>query len=679
MALQEDSFVGDLAAEGMLQGIVMRATVDRGEILSISYPKVPREITLLFPEEVPGEPAVSLFSQRLPLFAERAVAFRGEPIMLLCGPDERRLAELAEEIEIRYRTESPLGFAQPLETQIAERREVVIGAPDRAFDDAFQIVEGEYTTCAQEYRVSDPPGALVAFEGERVVVSCPTQWPFHVRNVVAAVLGLPRKRVEVRVTRMSPPRDSRIWFSSVVAAQCALLAWKSRRPVRLLLGCEEASAVQPRRAPSRIHYRTALDRDGNPVAHDIDLSVDCGAAPMLGEELLERALLAAAGPYQSTAYRLRARLVTTSVPPMDAFQGLGLAQGFFAAETHASRIAELTQTDPFTWKERNLIRRNGLLAGGAIPANYLPTGLLARTVELSDFARKYAAYEMLKKRRETIRDQGSALRGIGLAVAYQGAGFMTRSDEPEPAAVVVRLEANGSLYILTSGVSPSGEARAAWTESAARILGIEPKRIFVSFPDTSLVPNSGPSALSRNITIIGELVERACETVVRKRFRAALPIEVKKTLKLPRANRWNPEEHTGLPFDRLSWAAAAVETEVDPVTLETEVRGIWTTVSCGRVMMEAAARRVVENGIVHALWWCSSSHGSERSPALFEFPPITIEFLSAGQKGWVGGIEELAACVIPSAYVSAVAQATSRYFDTLPITPELIHRYTEEP
>ncbi len=676
MALPGDSFVGDLTVEGMLHGVVVRAAIDRGEILSISYPKIPKEIRLFFPEEVSGEGAVSLFAQKLPLFAERAVAYRGEPVMLLCGPDERRLAEVVRQIEVRYRTDSPLTFVHPAESQIAERREVVFGAPERAFDDAFQIVEGEYTTCPQEYPASDPPGALATFEDERLVVYCPTQWPYHVRNVVASVLGLPRKQVGVRVTRMSPPKDSRIWFPSMIAAQCALLAWKSRRPVRLLLSYAEAAALQPRRAPSRIAIRSALDRDGNPTAHDIDLSVDCGAAPMMGEELLERALLAATGPYQSTAYRLRGRLVMTSVPPMDAFQGLGLAQGFFAAETHASRIAELTQTDPFTWKERNLIRRNGLLSGGALPANYPPSGLLERTVELSDFTRKYAAYEMLKKRRESIREGRSPLRGIGLAAAYQGAGFITRSDEQEPATVVVRLEASGSLYILTSGVSASGEARSAWSENAARILGIEPKRIFVNAPDTFLVPNSGPSALSRNITIIGELVERACETIVRRRFRAALPIEVKKSATLPRANRWNPEEHAGLPFDRLSWAAAAVEAEVDPVTFETSVRGIWMTVSSGRVLLESAARRVIENGIVHALWWCSFCHGSRRS--LHELPPIAIELLSAAQKGWVGGVEELAACVVPSAYVSAVAQATGRYFDALPITPELIHRYTEE-
>lgn len=679
MAFADDSFVSDLTVDGLLHGLVVRSTIDRGEILSVSYPKPPERIIVLFPEEVPGDGLVSLFGQSLPLFARGSVTYRGEPILLLCGPDEERLAEFAEEVEIRYRPTAPLTFEAPVAAQILEQRDIVIGDPDRAFDDAFQIVEGEYKTSSHGCAAGDQPGALVTFEEERLIVSCPTQWPFHVRNTVAAVLGLPRKQVGVRVTQMSPPGDSRVWYPSIIAAQAALLAWKARRPVRLLLADAEAAALLPLRAPSRIAVRSALDRDGTPIAHAIDLAIDCGAAAMLGEELLERALLAATGPYQSTAYRLRARLVTTSSPPMDAFQGLGLAQGFFAAETHASRIAELTQTDPFTWKGRNLVRRDGLLAGGALLPNYPPSSLLSRTVELSDFARKYAAYELLKKRRETIQDQTSPLRGIGLAVAFQGAGFITRGEEPEPATVIARLDAEGELHILTSGVSATGEAVAVWSLIAEEILGIDSPRVHFEPVDTSRVPNSGPSTLSRNVSVIGELVERACETIVRQRFRAALPIEVKKSLKPSRANRWNPEEHAGLPFDRLSWGAAALEVEVDPVTLESAVRGVWATLSCGRVLREAAARRTVENGILHALRWCSVGGGATRPPVLLEPPPMTIELLSSGQKGWIGGVDELPACLVPSAFVTAVAQATSRYFDTLPVTPELIHRYTEEP
>ncbi|HUX22144.1 MAG TPA: molybdopterin cofactor-binding domain-containing protein, partial [Spirochaetia bacterium] len=174
------------------------------------------------------------------------------------------------------------------------------------------------------------------------------------------------------------------------------------------------------------------------------------------------------------------------------------------------------------------------------------------------------------------------------------------------------------------------------------------------------------------------LVERCCQTIARRRFRSGLPIEVKKSYRTPRAQRWSAETLTGLPFPTLSWAASVVECEVDPVTFETEIRGIWAAVSCGELLNPAVARKTVENGIFHALWWCSSTHGSLREPKFEALPPITIEFVKPDTRTLSGGIEELAGSIIPSAYVSAVAQATGRYFDSLPITPELIHRYTED-
>src|SRR5690606_19559932 len=41
------------------------------------------------------------------------------------------------------------------------------------------------------------------------------------------------------------------------------------------------------------------------------------------------------------------------------------------------------------------------------------------------------------------------------------------------------------------------------------------------------------------------------------------------------------------------------------------------------------------------------------------------------------GIGELAQAIIPPALLSALSQATGQYFDQIPITPELIHKYME--
>ncbi len=676
---EEDRFVGDFLGENALSCNVIRSAVARGRILSVSHPRLPEGVFLCSARDVPGDNRLAALGSPCPLLASREVSYRGEAVLLLCGSDERALEAIAEEIEIRYAEEEPLVFSAPSDDQIVDRREVVVGDPDAALAEAFQLAEGEYSTGAQEHFASDPHGALVVPREGGCLVYCPTQWPFHVRRTVASALGVAEKHVEVRVTRMSAHRDSKIWFPSLVAAHAALAARKSGRAVRLLVEPSATASFTPKRAPTRVSIRTGLDREGNPVAHDIGVFVDGGAFPVLGAELLERTIEGALGGYASLPVRLRGFLVKTSSPPLDAFVGLGLSQGFFAAETHASRLAELSSTDPFTWKERNLVKTGGRLASGGTPSHYPPPELLRRVAEVSDFTRKHASYEMHKKRRTKVPEEAKPLRGIGLSVAYQGSGLVGRGEERSSSSVVARLDADGSLLILTSAVSVEGMAERAWIDAASRILGIEKKRVVVAESRTDSVPDSGPSALSRNVTIVRELVESCCNAVVRKRFRAALPIEVKRTYRPPRAGRWDEERRTGFRFPSLSWGAAVVETEVDPITLETSIRGIWTAISCGAVLDPRAARRTIENGVFHALWWCTSDHASARRPRVLAIPPISVDFLPGGPKGFAGGIEELAGSVIPSAYVSAVAQATGRYFDALPITPELVHRYTEEP
>lgn len=678
MAAEPERFVNDYYEDGMYIGLAVRAPVARGEILSISYPTLPEEISLITADGIAGRNELTLLGRSMPILAKRRVSYAGEPILLLCGPDERDLLDLAAAIEIRYAEEAPFSFSNPTDDQVVLSREVIRGDVERVLSQAFQVIEGDYSTSASEHATSDAHGAVVHLVDGRYMVDVPTQWPYHVRNTVSAALGVPAERVVVRATAMSAHKDTRIWFPSLVAVHCALLTQASSKTVKLVLQREEAARLTPRRAPSRVHVKSGLDKDGLPTAQDIRIQLDGGAFPLFADELMERTILAAGGIYRGDNVRIRATVLETSVPPMDALLGLGLAQGSFAAETHASRIAELSQADPFTWKKENLVKPGEAFAAGGTPASYPPNELLERAAVLSDFRRKHAAYEMLKKRRDTIREKTQLLRGIGFSVAFQGNGLHGKREEEGSYAVVVRLEADGKLHILTSGVSIDGAVRKVWQDSAWKILGIERKNIICRELATSEVPDSGPSAFSRNITIIDSLIERCCQTVARKRFRAGLPIEVRKVYRIPRAHRWSPETRSGLPFQLLSWAAAVVEVEVDPVTFQTEIRGIWMPVSCGELLNPAHARKTVETGIFHALWWCSSSEGSIREPAIPRLPPIIVDFITPETRSPSSGVEELAGCVVPSAYVSAVAQATGRYFDSLPITPELIHRYTED-
>jgi CO/xanthine dehydrogenase Mo-binding subunit len=117
-----------------------------------------------------------------------------------------------------------------------------------------------------------------------------------------------------------------------------------------------------------------------------------------------------------------------------------IAEAFFATETHASRISELSLQDPATWRKANL-SMNSPLPGANISWNPERGAALLDSVSgRSDFKRKYAAYESARKRRKTIRSTQWALRGIGLALAWSETGFFPGEEPEMPYSVTVRLE-----------------------------------------------------------------------------------------------------------------------------------------------------------------------------------------------------------------------------------------------
>jgi CO/xanthine dehydrogenase Mo-binding subunit len=146
----------------------------------------------------------------------------------------------------------------------------------------------------------------------------------------------------------------------------------------------------------------------------------------------------------------------------------------------------------------------------------------------------------------------------------------------------------------------------------------------------------------------------------------------------------------GNPFSLFSWAAAVVETEIDPIDYEPRVRGVWLSVDGGRILSERKARSSLEIATLHALGWATRERIaydagalavedvlSYQIPLSSDAPPITVDFTwtdSAAPKG----IGELPFACVPAAFAQAVSQATGTSFDELPIRPDSVRKSLED-
>jgi CO/xanthine dehydrogenase Mo-binding subunit len=664
----------------MLYVATIRSPSARGSIRSLRFPTLPAGYRSILPADIPGRNRIVSFGAEVPILAQDRVSYVGEPVALIAGPDPALLEELAAATKVVCDEEEPyLNWESFSSDQVAAKRVAVVGDPDLAFSIASSVQEEVYTSGAIEHYYSEPQGAAAAYDYDKIAVWCATQWPYHVRDSVALALGCRAEEVSVRPTRLGVHLDGKLWYPSLLACHASIASIACGRPAKVLLTREEDFRFTPKRVRSSVSVRAALGKGGELSALDVRIAINVGAYGPLAEEILSQAVIACTGAYACPNLRVEGYAVLTNTPPGGAFGGLGASHTLFAMEAHANRLAMAGGEDPADWKARNVLRKGSRLLTGEILKEEVPyDAIIAHLAAASDYRRKYAGYELVRKRRSGRAD--GPLRGIGLAFAYQGAGPFLSGDASNSYTVEATLDKDLRLRIFTSAAGGAGGVMDIWRGSAAAILGVGLESVSIAPPETDQVPDSGPSTLSRNVSVVNRLVERACEAIQKRRFREPLPLTARAAYRVPKPIKWEGGQVSGSPFDTAAWAGAVLELELDPWTLEPRPLGVWLCVDGGHVVAPERAAAALRSGVADALGACinerfdPSGGGAGISDyfrygllPLHELPPIGIEFVEPERRAPVKGIGELPFDTVPAAFLSALSQAADAAFSSLPV------------
>jgi CO/xanthine dehydrogenase Mo-binding subunit len=552
----------------MVNVITLRSPVARGSVHSVSLPSLPSGYRAIFPHDIPGKNRLASFHPDIPILAWDELSYRGQPVALIAGPDPIVLESLAANTKIDCAEEEGyLDWESFSSKQVVAKRVVTIGDPDLAFSIAPDVQDATYYTGAVYHYYSEPQGAVAAYDYDKIAIWCATQWPYHVRDSVALALGCRAEEVSVRPSRLGVHLDGKLWYPSLLACHAAVAAVACGRPAKILLTREEDFLYAPKRAQSSISIRSALGPDKELSAMDIRIAIDVGAHPALAEDILNNAILSSTGAYRCPNLRVEGYAVSTNVPPLGPFGGFGSAHTLYAIETHTNNLASLVQEDPADWKSRNILRKGSSLITGEKFKDSIPYPLiLERLSASSDYRRKHASYELIRKRRSKKTE--GPLRGIGLAFACQGTGSFVSEENANSYSVEVELDKDLKVVIKTSAAAGSGGVLDIWRRTAADSLNIPLANVRVAPADTDESPNSGPATLSSGITIVNRLVEKACLTIQKRRFRDPLPLSAHSSYRIPKSIHWEEGSVASSSFDSAAWAGAVVELELDPWTLE---------------------------------------------------------------------------------------------------------------
>ncbi len=654
-------------------------------------------------EDVPGDNVVSLMADDQPVLVPIGgeIQHQAEPLCLVAAPDEATLREAKRHITVR--TERLPAVFDPLESehQFAEYL-VTRGDLDAGFAEAELVIEGTYRVGHQEQLYIEGQAMIaVPREDGGVTVHGSCQCPYYIHKAMKRALSLTDDQAVVIQAETGGGFGGKEEYPSILAIHAALLAQRVGKPVRMIYERHEDISATTKRHPAVIRYRTGVSADGRLVAQEIEVVMDGGAYCTLTPVVLSRGVLHAGGPYACPNVQIRGRAMATNTPPNGAFRGFGAPQTEFAAEMQINRLAEAMAVSPLELRRRWAYREGDTTPTGQVLRESVAAHeVLEAAAELAEFDRHSA---QTRAAREARNAGARTASGIGLALAWHGAGF-TGSGEVYLASVAsLELTADGVIRILTAATEMGQGTKTIFPQMVAGELGIEDHEIALAPQDTSIVPDSGPTVASRTAMIVGGLLIHAA-----RRLRAQVEASTGKPFAESYRAYAEANGHTrideqfspypGEPFDdklytgdaypAFGWACAIARVDVDLDTGEVTVRDVVAADDIGRVIHPVLAEGQVEGGTLQAVGYATIEEiklldgrylndrlATYLIPTALDAPrirTILVEKPFSGAPHGAKGVGELPMDVGAPAVVAAIHDATGAWIHDLPATPERV-------
>ena len=529
------TYVANLERPGMLHAVLVRSQRPHARLRGIDAAAaraLPGVVTVLTGEDVGHLPEVDPWLgpafRDQPVLAIERVRFVGEPVAAVVAIDRDTALAAADRVVVDYE-ELPAVFdvleaaapGAPLvheefkpsgafadlahlagraATNVCYHYKLRRGDVEAAFRGAPHVFEDTFTSPPVQHVPLETHCALAWVEDSALVVWSTTQTPSFVRQELAGMLGLPLNRVRVRVPYLGGGYGAKMYDK--LEPVTALLAWITRRPVRLILTREEEFVTTTKHGVvARI--RSAWTTDAQLLGMQAEVYWDTGAYADIGPRIAGKSGMAALGPYRITNARIDSYCVYTNKPPAGAYRGFGVPQVVWAHESHLGRVARELEQDPVELRRRLLLRDGDPYVTGAPVRNEGIRPCLERVVaELGG---------------GSARGSDDGRRAVGVGVACAMKAVLT----PSISGAIVQMNSDASVTVLTSTVEMGQGAETILAQIVAEELTVPDERIRVVQPDTDVTPYDTITAGSRSTYHMGNAVRLAAREVRRQIIAAA--------------------------------------------------------------------------------------------------------------------------------------------------------------
>jgi xanthine dehydrogenase large subunit len=625
----------------------------------------PGVAAVLTANDVPGVNDIGHAGEGDPILAPGLVEYCGQAVFAVAAESialARRAAALAS---IEYDVLEPvLGVDDALErklfllpTQVMRR-----GDAAAALARAPHRLQGRLRIGGQDHFYLEGQIAMaVPGEDGDMLVTSSTQHPSEVQHMVARALGLPDHAVVCETRRLGGGFGGKESQASLIACIAALLARRTRRPVKLRLDRDDDMLLTGKRHDFRIDYDVGFDDAGRILGIAFVQAARCGFSPDLSGPVCDRAMFHADNAYYLDNVSIVSHRCKTNTVSNTAFRGFGGPQGMMGIEQVVDEIARHRGLDPLLVRKRNFYgkRDRNVTPYSMTVTDNVITELVADLECSCDYQARRAAIAAFNAASPWLK------RGLALTPVKFGISFtMTQLNQ---AGALVLVYSDGSVQLNHGGTEMGQGLFVKVAQVVAEEFGIALDRIRVTATTTAKVPNTSATAASSGSDLNGKAAQAAARAIRRRLAKVAaaefgvLPGQIvfgggevrgggrvlpfAAVVRLACSQRvalaatgfyrtpkihYDFARHRGRPFHYFAYGAAASEVEIDTLTGEYRLLRVDILHDCGRSLNPAIDLGQIEGGFVQGagwltteeLWWDDAGRLCTHAPSTYKIPAV---------------------------------------------------------
>ena len=363
----------DIEFPNMLYAGVLRSTIAYGKVKAIDFEAakaLPGVVIVIDNNMIPGEKMQGVVFKDQPILVGDLIKRVGDPILLVVAESKDILKKALSLVKVEYEeykgvftVEEALKEHAPIigeGSNILYDLKIKRGHIEEGFKKAVHVVEHWYSTPHIDHAVLQPEAAVGRYdEAGNLEINVATQYPHYDREEVARCLRLPEHSVRIINTAIGGAFGVR----EDITLQChiALAVYHTKRPVKIVYSREESVVTHCKRHSMKMYYKTGVDQHGKLCALKARIYGDTGAYCSWGMNVLRKAAVHAAGPYEIDNVDVQALAVYTNNSFCGAMRGFGAAQAAVAYESQMDELARLSNINQLQFRYMNAVKAGSVM------------------------------------------------------------------------------------------------------------------------------------------------------------------------------------------------------------------------------------------------------------------------------------------------------------------------------